>query len=78
MFTLRVANPVPSYFSRIYYVLVYAPRLDLLRNTTETAGLRVGHVCKYTPLPLALVSCVLHQNLRREEIALDSVYSLQL
>ena len=47
------------------------PRLKLLRNTSETAGLRVGRVCKYTPLPLALVSCVLHQNLLREEPRLD-------
>ena len=45
---------------------VTAPRLNLLRNTSETAGLRVGHVCKYAPLPLALVSCVLHQNLLRD------------
>ena len=37
-----------------------------LRNTSETAGLRVGHVCKYAPLPFALVSCVLHQNLLRD------------
>ena len=46
--------------------VILESRLYKFRNTSETAGLRVGHVCKYTPLPLALVSCVLQNFYLRE------------